>query len=346
MHARPWHSFLLCIHISFTSAHGSINIPLPRNNAGQYPLNTTQGASHGPSCLGDACGWFAAGCFINCEKCTNASSGAYVPSYPPSQGCTSPQPTLPDAFRTYNRELKSPLGDWTLSHPWRSPGKAPNHDACGLSGAYSVGPGVSGYPPLYPGSQIAPQTVPVTWPAGGVAEAAWSIWSNHGGGYTYRLCPSHSNPTEECFQSQVLNFATNTTTIRSPWNEFADFDVPARDVNIGTHPLGSAWRMNPIPACNCDIGYNCTLAEGGGVHSAYERANGLFPCETGYQFPPPWSSGFGYWGSGAHYRERLYFTMVDKLAVPSTPGQYILSWRWDAENSPQVWGNCADIQIV
>ena len=141
-----------------TRAHGSLNLPLPRNNAGQLPLNTTAGESHGPSCLGDACGWFAAGCFHNCAVCTNASNGADVPSYPPPEGeCEAVLlPTLPSQFRTYNRWGKSKLGDWTASHPWRAPGKAPNHDACGLSGAYSVGPGVSGYPPLYPGSHIAP----------------------------------------------------------------------------------------------------------------------------------------------------------------------------------------------
>ena len=325
-------------------AHGSVTVPVPRNNHGQLPLNTTRGASHGPSCLGDACGWFAAGCFTNCARCTNESSGADVPSYPPSS-CKTPEPTLPDGFRTYNRAMKSSLGDWTASHPWRSPGKAPNHDACGLSGAYSVGPGVSGFPPLYPGSQIAAQGKPAVWPAGGVAEAAWSIWSNHGGGYIYRLCPSGTDLTEECFRSGILPFATNTTTIRSPWDDFSDFKIQARDVSIGTHPERSAWRMNPIPACNCDLGYNCTIAEQG-VHTAYEQSSGAFPCETGYQFDPPWSTGFGYWGSGAHYRERLYFTMVDKLVVPPTPGKYVLSWRWDAENSPQVWGNCADILIV
>ena len=166
-----------------------------------------------------------------------------------------------------------------------------------------------------------------------------------GGGYVYRMCPKDAEPTEACFTSHVLGFATNTTTVRSPWGEFADFEIPAHDVGVGTHPAGSSWRMNPIPACNCDLGYNCTVSEQG-VHTAYEASAGAFPCETGYQFAPPWESGFGYWGSGAHSRERLYFTLVDKLSVPLAPGSYVLSWRWDAENSPQVWGNCADVEIV
>jgi len=37
--------------------------------------------------------------------------------------------------------------------------------------------------------------------------------------------------------------------------------------------------------------------------------------------------------------------IVDKVVVPSTPGGYVLSWRWDCEQTPQIWTNCADIEI-
>ena len=38
----------------------------------------------------------------------------------------------------------------------------------------------------------------------------------------------------------------------------------------------------------------------------------------------------------------------DKVKVPSEiqPGNYILSFRWDCQQSPQVWSSCANIQIV
>lgn len=193
---------------------------------------------------------------------------------------------------------------------------------------------------------IAPQKTPTVWKAGSLAEVAWSIWSNHGGGYIYRLCPKSKNPSEKCFQDNILTFASNLTTIRSPYNAFEEFSFTAKDVNQGTYPQGAAWRMNPIPACNCDIGYNCTATDNG-IYTAYNsQGKGLFPCEFGYQFTPPWKEGFGYWGSGAHYRNRLYFTMVDQIKVPEAPGEYVLSWRWDVESSPQIWGNCADISII
>ena len=92
-----------------------------------------------------ACGWFGAGCFIGCGVCSNASSGAEVPSFPSMdystdwEKCQPMNPTLPDYARTYNIQGKSHMGDWTATHPWRAPGRAPMGDSCGNSGAYYIG---------------------------------------------------------------------------------------------------------------------------------------------------------------------------------------------------------------
>ena len=42
------------------------------------------------------------------------------------------------------------------------------------------------------------------------------------------------------------------------------------------------------------------------------------------------------------------FTIGDTLRIPETvkPGEYVLGWRWDSEQTTQVWGACADITIV
>ena len=42
------------------------------------------------------------------------------------------------------------------------------------------------------------------------------------------------------------------------------------------------------------------------------------------------------------------WSVVDKVAVPAglDAGHYLLSWRWDCEESTQVWQNCADIAII
>jgi len=41
------------------------------------------------------------------------------------------------------------------------------------------------------------------------------------------------------------------------------------------------------------------------------------------------------------------FGIVDKVVVPNVPpGEYVLGWRWDSEQSSQVWSVCADVTIV
>ena len=38
----------------------------------------------------------------------------------------------------------------------------------------------------------------------------------------------------------------------------------------------------------------------------------------------------------------------DLVEVPETlePGEYVLSFRWDSQQTPQVWNSCANIKIV
>jgi hypothetical protein len=76
--------------------------------------------------------------------------------------------------------------------------------------------------------------------------------------------------------------------------------------------------------------------------SAYEvSAEAPSRCPTGLQFPAPWAEGYGYYDE-----EVQSFDIIDTVAVPDSPGEYILSWRWDCEQSPQIWSNCADIIIA
>merc|ERR1712216_464290 len=97
------------------------------------------------------------------------------------------------------------------------------------------------------------------WKAGGIAEVSWAISANHGGGYQYRVGPKTggAEPTEECFQAHALPFAESTTTIHYTDGSRADFKIPAVDVTTGVKPAGFAWRKNPIPMCNCDLGQSC-----------------------------------------------------------------------------------------
>ena len=87
-------------------------------------------------------------------------------------------------------------------------------------------------------------------------------------------------------------------------------------------------------------------------------------CKMGTQFPPLAPGLFGYGitdylaeseGLSLHEISRFTetlstfnFSIVDQLKVPShlTPGDYVLSFRWDCEQTNQIWASCSNIKIV
>ena len=38
----------------------------------------------------------------------------------------------------------------------------------------------------------------------------------------------------------------------------------------------------------------------------------------------------------------------DFVMIPESlePGRYVLSFRWDSQNTPQVWNSCANVEIL
>lgn len=78
-------------------------------------------------------------------------------------------------------------------------------------------------------------------------------------------------------------------------------------------------------------------------------ADGRSACPPGKeQFPAlAGLSGYGYSGTPERNSIPWDWNIVDKVHVPKDlqPGHYLLSWRWDCEQSAQVWQNCADIRI-
>merc|ERR1712072_1136134 len=57
----------------------------------------------------------------------------------------------------------------------------------------------------------------------------------------------------------------------------------------------------------------------------------------------------GTWpGPPGFHPEELSYSIKDRVKVPShlEPGNYTVSWRWDCEESQQVWTNCADVEIT
>merc|ERR1712232_1037895 len=251
---------------------------------------------------------------------------------------------------------QSSHGDFTKYNPWRAPGKAPVPDPCGVASGYH-NPAASadipkGYQPYDLGTKTLPEQTPTYWKAGGTAEVGWALSAQHGGGYSYRLCPKGQEITEACFQANHLSFTSKNTTVRYHDGSRKDFQIPTTDlITEGKH-----WRRNPNPGCACDIGEGCKAASGNEtLKSGHSHVEGVIDrtlyskhgpatplCPLGTMFDAGWepvSMGF-LTGQAAP------FSVVDEVVVPSKKGEYVLSWRWDCEETDQVWNSCADIVIT
>merc|ERR1712151_641025 len=129
-----------------------------------------------------------------------------------------------------------------------------------------------------------------------------------------------------CFQASTLQFDGDVQWIQFGADEKNRTAIPAMRTTSGTTPRGSQWTRNPIPAC---VGTSC--------------------MDT--QFPPPAPGIYGSSGFGSSFEpqiDRLHdMSIVDKVRVPRNlaSGDYVLSFRWDCEQTPQIWSACADIRI-
>ena len=209
-----------------------------------------------------------------------------------------------------------------------------------------------------------PPQEPTVWKRGSTVEVAAGIAILHSGGWSYRLCRADTELTEECFQQrplpfvgvQHLQYPNGTRQLIPSKYAYANGSVAALTAD-GQLPTGATWALNPIPRINWGSSRN--PAGSGSCGSVPRDAN----CT---QFPPPCAEGIwnetgrplpwyriekdaladdvegycsGDWTDGR---------IVDRVLVPpSLPkGDYVLGWRWDCEETTQVWQNCADVRIV
>ena len=255
--------------------------------------------------------------------------------------------TLPENMRAFNiRQVDRRPG----LNPWYAPGTAHVFTPCGAAGGNPEGcprghPGKNNCPggghSMGPSAEqyYSKRTVPVTsWARGSVQNVAFTLSANHGGGYQYRICKvpisGRGGVTEECFQKTPLEFHGSNHQIAYNADESSWKSIPARDTNVGTKPVGSTWRRNPIPACN------------GGAGGFFSDNS----CPSGTQFPAPLPGlhGFSFTQSDVHFDKVFKFAVVDQVKVPENiePGEYVLSWRWDNEQTPQIWNTCSAIKVT
>jgi len=256
------------------------------------------------------------------------------------------EPTLNAAqYRTVNINISSGPLDWTRQMPWRWPGSANVlGSGCGVAGGGDMWNPNGGWPAT--GMKLGQDPVevlpkasnPPVWAKGSVVTVAFGIWANHGGGYSYRLCKNEPGEVSEaCFQRTPLAFSGSTT-----WLQHINgtrIEIPRVTVTDGTFPEGSQWARVPFPEC-ADLNDKTAKPQ-------YAASFGDNCEHFQYAEPIPNTHGFGHNNSTKVMDGFHDYSIVDKVVLPKDlpGGDYLLSWRWDAEQTTQIWQNCADVTI-
>lgn len=219
-------------------------------------INATAGGGQVRCDVGQSCFYFSNGCGIGCPKCDGGAQFGANPNTVDRCGSGAVSTINDPKFRTYNRD--APAGsaaDIYKHNPWRAAGTAPVFDACGMAGGFlHQEAGEAKYTPTKfaaqgkKGSELPPAPSGTVWAAGAAVETAISIRANHGGGYSFRLCPAGEALTEACFQRRPLRFVPGKQKLR--WANGTELSINGTYVDVGTYPATSMWAMNPLPYSN------------------------------------------------------------------------------------------------
>jgi len=160
----------------------------------------------------------------------------------------------------------------------------------------------------------------VEWKAGSVVEVAWTLQANHGGGYSYRLCPLGENLTEDCFKKTPLDFV-GQSALRWGGVDGEKLTFDAVYVTEGTSPEGSMWAKNPVPRAWRD------------AQGKWGKGSNQFQTGEGFQ-PVCQDNGIDKQGNGRSCTSEwgpYNMEIVDKVQIPANlaTGSYVLGWRLD-----------------
>ena len=356
-------ALLLVVARGGVHAHGWMTHPPSRNGgslAGGAPF--------------DCVGWVSAE-----RDCNWFTSSTTIPDEP-----TLCDPELLTVLNSIEHNCSDDHArDFTRKHPWRAPGTAPVIHPCGThctSNTHGscywgnvLGPiwGFESTDKDQVNWTALPPQEPTVWKRGSAVEVAAGIAILHSGGWSYRLCRADAELTEECFQRGTLLFSSDSATVRPTGSSEAPFTIPVRhtpDRKWTRIPVPATYTEMPAPWCKspfielqkenganwtggnvdrymCDKQGNC---KDGDEWCWKYGANGYGDCcdckgtcvtaQAKPAFEPPFKKVDGGWN----------FSIVETVDVPADlpTGDYVLSWRWDAEATPQVWLNCADITIT
>lgn len=342
--------------------------PFPSKQAAGHDDRNITGAN------GQACYWFSNGCAIGCDACDGSTRGpiphfecvdgqdkdscdvvpkpgAHIQFGPkaPICGVKAMNATICNpAHRTVNTAAAcgSPE-DFYFYSPWRAPGYAPVIDSCGSAGGRLPGQGNGGFGAEYRttahvnvgdlGSKtLLPRPTGVQWAAGMEYEVSWTLQANHGGGYSYRLCPANMDLNEDCFNQHPVSMV-GQSALRWGGVGGKTLHFDAVTITEGTK-AGVMWRKNPVPRS-----WKTEDGKWGAGSNHMQSGMGFRPMckDEGMDREGTQQSCTGEWGP-------YNMEIVDRVIIPSDlpAGEWVLNWRMDQEESNQIWQSCSDITIV
>ena len=148
---------------------------------------------------------------------------------------------------------------------------------------------------------------------------------------------------EDCFIA--LEFVGETS-----WFEYydrgneTDVSIPFTSVRVsdantnGVLPKGSTWTQIGLPSCVDETAGKCDSPD----FENEVSKQGIYGWITVglVDFPSSMSPAL------AEIMQSGGFEIADKIQVPEgLSGDYVFSWRWDSEQTPQVWTQCSIVTI-
>merc|ERR1719512_5843 len=144
------------------------------------------------------------------------------------------------------------------------------------------------------------------WTRGKAEPVYWTTGAGHKGGYAYRLCKIPPGGV-----SQITEECFNQGHL-----DFAG-DSTWIYSKMKPYKVHDYTKWQEVPAVRTKVGTYPPGSEWAKIISPYvDKANG--------------------WG------------FKDFVQIPEDiePGAYVMSFRWDSQKTPQIWSNCANIEVV
>jgi len=196
--------------------------------------------------------------------------------------------------------------------PWAEPGKSVSN--VGPCGQKSYGSKTNWNHPEH-GWGLRPVA---NYTAGSVVEVEWCVsdLADHGGVYSYRTC-SDAKITQKFIDPSYTPTGADELEMEACFQRgiLSCSDVPGQECPV--HPdCQEGWGC-----MNSTAWFNCGPKDGGRCAS-----RGVGKCET-------------HKGPGSILR--------DRVKLPNIVSNHtLISFRWDCQDTPQLWLHCADIALV